>query len=245
MARLVLFFLLLFPVFSYAAMPNEEIAVLQRAIAGWHAGERIAFWAEKFVDTPYDPDPLGEYVRKNVVVADDRVDCMYLTFRSVELAFGKDPDAAISVALDKRFVTRGRIGDGKVLNYEDRFRYGEDMIDSRKWGTEITSDLGQPEEMPGVRGRETVSFLTVEVALKGLDLLENGDIVFFVNSPDKMPEAGIIGHMGIIKREEDTVYLIHASGRKNYSGKVKKVLFRDYLQTMPFVGIRVTRFETN
>ncbi len=237
--------MLFLPAFVSAAMPNEEIAALQREIAGRPVGDRIAFWAEKFVDTPYDPDPLGEYVRKNVVVDDERVDCMYLTFRSVELAFGRDPDDAISVALDKRFVTGGKIDGGRVLNYEDRFRYGEDMIDSRKWGTEITTDLAQAEVMPGVRGRETVAFLTTEGALKGLDLLRSGDIVFFVNPPDKMPEAGIIGHMGIIKREQNTVYLIHASGRKNYSGKVKKVLFRDYLQTMPFVGIRVSRFETN
>ncbi len=119
------------------------------------------------------------------------------------------------------------------------------MIDSGRWGAEITSGLGQTEVMPGIRGRETVAFLTGEGALKGLVLLKSGDIVFFVNPPDKMPEAGIIGHMGIIRREKDAVYLIHASGRKNYSGKVKKVLFRDYLQAMPFVGIRVSRFETN
>ncbi len=237
--------MLFLPAFARAAMPNEEVAALQRELAGVPLGERIAFWAETFLDTPYDPDPLGEYVRNGVIVADERVDCMYLTFRSVELAFGKDPDDAISVALDKRFVTRGKIADGKVSNYEDRFRYGEDMIDSPKWGTEITSSLGQPEVMPGVRGREVVAFLTVDRALANLALLKSGDIVFFINPPDKMPEAGIVGHIGIIEHGEDTVYLIHASGRKNYSGKVRKVLFRDYLQTMPFVGIRVSRFETN
>ncbi len=97
--------MLFFPAFVSAAMPDEEIASLQREIADRPVGDRIAFWAEKFVDTPYDPDPLGEYVRKNVIIADERVDCMYLTFRSVELAFGKDPDDAVSVALDKRFVS--------------------------------------------------------------------------------------------------------------------------------------------
>ena len=54
-----------------------------------HSHERIAFWAEQYIDVPYDTDPWGDYVRKNVIVADERVDCMYLTFRSVELALGR------------------------------------------------------------------------------------------------------------------------------------------------------------
>ncbi len=238
-------FLLFLPALASAAMPNAQIAALQRQVADRPIGERIAFWAGTFVDTPYDPDPLGEYVRKRVIVDDERVDCMYLTFRAVELAFSRDPDEAVAVALDKRFITKGTVADGKVLNYEDRFQYGEDMIDSGKWGVEITSRLGQTDVTSGIRGREKVIFLAPGNIIGNLDRLKSGDIVFFVNSPESMREGEIIGHLGIIKKEGDDVYLIHASGRKNMSGRVKKVLFRDYVRTMPFSGIRVTRFETN
>jgi hypothetical protein len=237
--------LLLFPVLALAAMPNEQIAALQRQVAGRPVGERIAFWAETFVGTPYDPDPLGEYVRKNVIVAEDRVDCMYLTFRSVELALSVDPAGAIEAALDKRFVTKGRVGEGKVLNYEDRFRYGEDMIDSGKWGKEITSSLGKTDVMPGIRGRKEVVLLAAGNIGRDLDLLRSGDIVFFVNTAERMRSGEIVGHIGILEREGDKVYLIHASGKKNRSGRVKKVLFQKYVKAMPFAGIRVTRFETN
>jgi hypothetical protein len=237
--------MLLLPVLASAAMSNEQIAALQRQMADKPFGERIAFWAETFVGTPYDPDPLGEYVRKRVIVAEDKVDCMYLTFRAVELALSSDPAGAREVALDKRFVTTGRVEEGKVLNYEDRFQYGEDMIDSGKWGTEITSLLGKTDMMPGIRGRKEIVFLAAGNIGKDLDLLKSGDIVFFVNPADRMREGQVVGHIGILKRKGGKVYLIHASGRKNRSGTVKEVLFQKYVNAMPFTGIRVTRFETN
>jgi hypothetical protein len=53
----------------------------------------------------------------------------------------------------------------------------------------------------------------------------------------------IIGHIGIIKREGKSLYLIHASGRKNRGGKVKKVPLAEYAANMPFVGIIVSRFQ--
>jgi hypothetical protein len=237
--------MLLLPVLASAAMPNGQIAALQRRMADRPIGERIAFWAETFVGTPYDPDPLGEYVRKSLIVTEDRVDCMYLTFRSVELALSNDPAGAREVALDKRFVTKGRVEEGKVLNYEDRFQYGEDMIDSGKWGAEITSSLGKTDVMSGIRGRKEVVFVAAGNIGRDLNILRSGDIVFFVNRAERMQEGEIVGHIGILKRKGDKVYLIHASGRKNRSGRVKEVLFLKYVDAMPFAGIRVTRFETN
>ncbi|MEK6583095.1 MAG: hypothetical protein AABZ25_12000, partial [Nitrospirota bacterium] len=133
LAMTVLF--LFFPTITFPFMPETEIASFQKEIADKPAGERIALWAEKFVGTPYDPDPLGEYVTKKVIVADERVDCMYLSFRAVELAMSLTPEEAVNIALDKRFINRGKLGNnGKVLNYEDRFQYGEDMLDSGRWG---------------------------------------------------------------------------------------------------------------
>jgi hypothetical protein len=55
----------------------------------------------------------------------------------------------------------------------------------------------------------------------------------------------VVGHIGIIKEETGKIYLIHASGRKERGGRVKKVLLRDYLSEMPFAGIRVSRFPAD
>ena len=239
----LLMVLLALPSLAAAFMPDEEIAVIQRTAAGWSTGERVAFWAEQFIDLPYDPDPLGEYVRNNVLVADDRVDCMYHTFRSVELAMGKDPADSLTVALDKRFHGKGILDNGKVSNYADRFRYGEDMLESGKWGREITAELGETVMIKGARGRERVAMIRKHDIPNMQNMLRNGDLVFFVKDPKKRVSGEIIGHIGIIKTEEEKTYLVSAFGRKNRGGTVRKILLSEYSAAMPFAGIRVSRLE--
>jgi len=239
----LLIFLFLLPSLAAAFMSDDELAVLQRTSAGWSTGERIAFWAEQFIGTPYDPDPLGEYVRKNVLVADERVDCMYHAFRSVELALGKDPEDSLTVALDKRFYGKGLVDNGKVSNYADRFRYGEGMIESGKWGREITSELGETVMIKGARGRERVAMIRKHEIQNMLNRLQSGDLVFFVKDPKKRVSGEIIGHIGIIKIEEEKTYLVSAFGRKNRGGTVRKIPLSDYSTGMPFAGIRVSRLE--
>ncbi len=231
------------------AFPGGDIGFLQGEIADRPLGERIAFWAERFVGTPYDPDPLGEYVTKKSIVADDLVDCMYLSFRSLELALSRTPEEALRVALDKRFLTRGVLRDGTVLNYEDRFQYGEDMLDSGKWGKEITPEVGSLSYIEGARGRKKIAIVSKEELTRKISnrealSLKSGDFLFFVKAPDKRVVEEIVGHIGIIKMEGSLPYLIHASGRKNKGGEVKKVLLYDYLRSMPFAGVRVSRFLT-
>lgn len=236
---------LLIPSVCFAFISEGEIARQQRELSSRPLGERIAFWAEKFVGTPYDPDPIGEYVTKRAIIADERVDCMYLTFRAVELALAENPDESLRVALHRRFIDEGKIDHGKVLNYEDRFRYGEDMLDSGKWGKEITAGLGKTSSIPGSRGRKDIIFITRREAEQLPTHLMSGDIIFFIRAPKNRITDEIVGHMGIIKKEGDKVFLVHASGMKNKGGKVKKVLFSDYLSLMPFIGIRVSRFGTD
>jgi len=243
MRALLPFFLVLFPSVVSAFISDDEIAVLQKASAEWALGERIAFWAEQFVDTPYDTDPMGAYVTGKVIVADDRVDCMYHVFRSVELAKGKDPADSLAAALDLRFPSKGVAESGQVLNYEDRFRYGEDMIESGKWGKEITSEMGETVKIRGGRNRQYVAMIKKRDIPSVLSKLRNGDIVFFIKDPAKRSADEIVGHMGIIKAEEGNIYLISAFGQKDRGGKVKKVLFSEYSTGMPFVGIRVSRME--
>ena len=216
-------------------------------------GERISHWAEKFIGTPYDPDPLGEYVTKKAIVADERVDCMYLTFRSAELALSNTPEEAVERALELRFIEKGRLNpDGSVANYEERYQYAEDMVYSGKWGKDITASIGKiseelasSSEIEGSRGRKSVIIVPKGDIPASLTRLKSGDIVFFVKDPAKRVVGEIIGHIGIIKKEGDSIYLIHASGNKGKvspAGEVKKVLFPEYIEKMRFVGIIVTRF---
>ena len=61
----------------------------------------------------------------------------------MELALSHTPEEAIQIALEKRFHSKGILKDGKVVNYDDRFEYGEDMIESGKWGKEVTLEVGK------------------------------------------------------------------------------------------------------
>ena len=229
------------------ALSDEEIRQKQGGLQGKTVGERIAFWTERFVGTPYDEDPLGEYVTKATIVADERVDCMYLTFRAVELAISKTPEEAIQIALDKRFHSRGILRDGKVTNYEDRFDYGEDMIPSGKWGRDVTGEMGRTTRIKGSRGRDFYEILPPQEIKQGKKKLRSGDIFFFMTRPEKRKVNEAVGHIGIIKMEGNSdlkeIYLLHAGGSKNKGGSVKKVLLQDYVSRMHFVGVIITRIE--
>jgi hypothetical protein len=237
-------FLLIFLITPAHALEltDKEIASLQAECSDMPVGERIAFWAEKFVGTPYDPDPLGVYVTEQVIVADERVDCMYLTFRAAELAVSNSPASAVDAALSMRFHKKGVLEHGEVMNYDDRYQYAVDMLRSGKWGTDITPALPGATDIKGSRGVETVSYLPAGAIPEAIGLLRSGDIVYFVKDPSKRVVGEIVGHIGIIKRDTSGLYLIHASGRKNRGGEVKKVLWGDYISDMPFVGIIVGRF---
>lgn len=210
---------------------------------GVSIGQRIADYAESFIGRPYDTDPLGEYVRREVVVADERVDCMYLTFRAVELALSRAPEEAVQKALYLRFPGRGMLEGERVVNYDERFQFGEDMIDSGKFGAEITAKLGPTTAVAGSRGRESVRILDRAAAMAAVPALASGDIIYFIKDPAKRVVGEIVGHIGFVSGKAGSVGLVHASGRKNGGGSVKKVSLNDYLMNMPFIGVRITRFE--
>ena len=244
---LIFFHLTLLPCL---ALRDEEIQKFQTLLIDRPAGEKIAFWAEKFIGVPYDRDPLGEYVSRATIVLDERVDCMYLTFRTVELALSRTPEEAVRVALAKRFHSKGVLKEGRVVNYDDRFQYGEDMIESGKWGKEITSAVGRVIRIRGTRGKDFVDVLPPDELKRAVESLRKGDLLFFAKAPEKREVDEIIGHIGIVEVAEvqgspgsKEIFLIHASGTKRKGGAVKKVLLKDYLSRMPFVGVKVTRFE--
>jgi hypothetical protein len=241
-----LFFLLVSLPQIALSFTSAETNFLQPGVP---VGNRIAFWAEQFIGTPYDRDPLGDYVRRELIVADERVDCMYLTFRAVELALSDSYEEAIDKALTMRFHTRGVLKDGKVVNYAERYQDGIDMIRSGKYGTEITARLGKTRESLGPEGSFTFDFLPAEEMQKSIDRFGTGDIVYFVRDPSAKFVGGLVAHMGILKVETGndgssrTVYLIHASGTKKRGGSVKKVLLSEYLTHMPHAGAKISRLS--
>ncbi|MGA2192959.1 MAG: hypothetical protein ABSG42_06245 [Nitrospirota bacterium] len=226
-----------------------DMAAFEKQVAGLNTGDRIVFWAERFIGVPYDTDPLGAYVRSCRIVYDSEVDCMYQVFRAVELALTKTPQEAEQKALDLRFKTRGRVEGGRVVNYGERFQYAEDMIASGKWGKDITGEVGAAREVPGSRGSGPVSYLPKEELLKKdvRSKLKNGDLIFFVKDPKKRITGEVVGHLGIIKVDGEKLLLIHASGSKatkdkKGGGRVKEVGLPDYIAKMNFIGAKITRF---
>ncbi|MBF0566402.1 MAG: hypothetical protein HQK89_14320 [Nitrospirae bacterium] len=246
---LLMWVTLIIPSYPYAFMNDEDIGKTQVSVAGLSLGDKLSFWASTFVGTPYDTDPLGAYVTNRAVKYDEAVDCMYLVFRVTELALSNTPSQSVDIALDKRFKTHGIVDEsGKVVNYSDRFMYAIDMILSGKWGEDITKKVGETVEIRGERGIAAVSAIPASTANRSMAGLKSGDIVFFVKYPSRRVNAEIIGHMGILKRKADKLYLIHASGVKGTlkaakaSYKVVETDFGKYVSTMPFAGIIVTRF---
>ncbi|MCS7299215.1 MAG: hypothetical protein RMJ37_04530 [Spirochaetia bacterium] len=204
-------------------------------------GDRIVYYAKKFIGTPYDPDPLGAYVRERKIVFDSEVDCMYLTFRSVELAFADgDEKIALDIALDRRFKTRGFISNGVVLNYNDRFEYGEDMFLSGKWGKIITNY--QTEKVFSERLGEYILFIPKTHYGKVKYLVPNGSIIFFVKDPKNRLKDEVVGHLGILEKTGKELYLIHASGSKNKGGKVVREKLGRYLSRSKNIGFVITHF---
>ncbi|MBF0344658.1 MAG: hypothetical protein HQL06_10565 [Nitrospirae bacterium] len=251
----ILFLLMFANVAPMLAFSHETILMTQQQIQDLPIGSRIAYWAEQFVGVPYDPDPLGTYVRKKVIEYDSLIDCMYHVFRSVELAFGRTPQESTEIALDKRFKDKGALDEnGNVRNYDDRFQYGMDMIQSGKWGEDITVDIGKTINIRGARTIQTVTVLTPHGIREGMSKLQDGDILYFVKAPERRSGDEIVGHLGIIKKQDNLSYLIHASGVKGCNSKtvptsaasntVKKISLDSYISHMPFIGIIVTRFST-
>ncbi len=121
------------------------------------------------------------------------------------------------------------------------------MIRSGKWGKDITRQVGRTARIRGSRDYDCYEVLSPHEMSRKREKLRSGDILFFFKAPEKRVVEEGVGHIGIVKTErkdsEKKIFLIHAGGSKNSGGSVKKVLLVDYLSAMPFVGVKVTRFE--
>lgn len=213
-------------------------------LAGMKPSEKVAFWAEFFVGTPYDPEMIGNYVKEGVIVLETSLDCMSHTFRSFELAHAENEETALEKALYFRFPKKGMRSGNKIISYENRFEYGEDMALSGKFGRVVSGKIsGLASAGKTTRQKHEIYMLETENALLNLAHFQTGDTIFFVKNPTKRKGLEIVGHIGILKSEGGKLFLIHASGTKNKGGEVKKVDFESYLKAnFPFFnGIIVTR----
>ncbi len=249
--RVKILFILL-AIFSVSACTKYERNFKSTKELNMNIGEKISFYANSFIGTPYDRIPIGLYVHSRRIIADNEVDCMYLVFRAVELAFADgDNKKALEIGLDKRFHHKGILDEKSlVINYDDRFDYSEDMIFSGKWGKSIFSN-NEMSIVEGTRAYKTFYYMPKKKLIsdkKVISKIKTGDILFLVKKPQLRSKAKeIIGHLGILDVEDGKVYFIHASGVKGLNkkqGKVKKVLLSDYLEdTSRFIGAYITRFK--
>src|SRR3989338_10026939 len=170
---LIIYIIALFLSSPLCAFEKETITEFQNQIKDKPVAERIGFWAEQFVGTPYDTDPLGLYVTKKVIAADERVDCMYHVFRTAELALSNTPAEAQEKALDLRFHSKGILKDTVITNYYNIFQESIDMILSGKWGKDITEELGKTIDVEVSKGLGKQKTLLKDDAIKAAEKLKN------------------------------------------------------------------------
>jgi len=235
---LVLIILMLLCSKNAGAFTEKEILRLEASVSHLQTRDKIVFWARQFIGTPYDPDPLGTYVTNKVIVFDEQVNSMYLVCRSVELALSSTQEEAVEIALDKRFFTRGVLVDNLVQNYNERYEYAMDMILSSKWGKDVTEELGPTADVEASRIWDTQKILLTTDMHKWISKLQNGDLIFFVKDKSKWIRGDVIGHMGIVEKSKNGIYVIHAKGE----GGVLAEELGKYLKASGFTGVKVTRF---
>jgi hypothetical protein len=232
-------------------LSKDEVILLTKNL---NLREKIGFWAEFFVGTPYDTIPIGLYVEERKIKVYEALDCMSHVFTSYELAQSKNEREAVKAALDIRFIKKGELispDSDYVKSYNGRFEYGEDMSFSGKYGKNITSKIGKTIFIKGSRKYKRMKILETKEMISNLDKLETGDIIFFVKSLKKRVADEIVGHLGIVSKKDGKVFIIHAKGKKIFDKSstrksvevVTKVPLDEYLNsTYPFfMGVIVNR----
>lgn len=244
-------------------VPSSQIDSLMAGIASKPVGERIAFWADWFwrdgrARYLFGLDP-GGYVKEGRLCDDFNTDCVLFFYRTTELGRSSSAREAVQFAFGTRFygagVEEAILPDGKVrYEHDAHLEYSEEIVKSGIWGKDVTASVGPVESDTGNSRfpADTLSFVP-----KGkIDsaALESGDIVFFILD-EKTPKGAegratgvLIQHLGILRREGNEVYLIHAakaglSGLYE-GGKIERVPLSTYLARLDlFKGIVVTRIE--
>lgn len=244
-------------------LPSVEIDSLMASIAGRPVGERIAFWADFFYRDGrpryvFGLDPDG-YVSQGLLCDDFRTDCVLFLYRTTELGRSSSAREAVQFAFGTRFygasVEEAILPDGKVrYDHPSHHDYSEDIVRSGIWGKDVTAKIGPVRSDPGNDRFPAGTLSVVPKEQINYAAFQSGDLVFFVLDENKPKGAEaratgtLIQHLGIVTREGNEVYLIHAAKQplNGYydGGKIEKVPLRVYLDRVDlFKGIVVARIE--
>lgn len=248
-----------------AAVSLPETLLANR-IAAWRelpVGERVGRWAKLFADRGdnaycFGPKP-GGYVAESLLVQDFKHDCVSLFYRSTELARAASPKDALADALALRFAG----GDPDrflrptgAVDYDDpaHLDYSEDILRGGRYGRDVTREVGEAvPERPGTSRYPAGSFHYIPKERLRYEGLQEGDLLYFVLNEANEKAAKLrndygllVGHQGIVHREGDTVYLVHAAQSDLagvYTGnRVVHVPLRTYLERLDrFKGLFVGR----
>lgn len=239
-------------IFCFIFAISFSLFLFYKCYSKYTNGDRVVYYANMFIGKPYDRIPEGLYVKERKLIMDKEMDCMYFVFRTISLALSNGDDKqAEKILCNKMFKHKCKLDkDGFVINYNDRFEYGEDMILSGKYGKSIFNKK-ETSVMKGSRMYKNFNFVKSDDFIQNKYLqkkVKNGDILFLYKHPDKRSKANeAVGHLGVLEVDKNgIIYFIHASGSKNITkiqGAVKKVKLIEYLKEMNnFIGIDIVRF---
>ena len=247
------------------SLPESSIAARIHAWQQLPVGERVARWARLFAsrnDNVYcfGPKP-GGYTAESLLVQDYKHDCVSLFYRTTELAQAGSAEGALRIAFDTRFrgvdMKRWPSLTGAV-SYDDSVHldYSEDMLRTGIWGREVTTEVGTA--IPDAAGSSRYapgSYVFIPKEKLRYANLKSGDLLYFVLD-EKNEKARtlrekyglLVGHQGIVDRDGDTVYLIHAAQSDLpgvYTGnRVVRVPLRTYFERVErFKGVMISRLD--
>ncbi len=245
-------------------LPSAEIDSLMSVVQEKPVGERIAFWADTFYKDGrarylFGLDP-GGYVTDGRIVDDFATDCVLFLYRTTELGRSSSAREAIQFAFGTRLfgasVDSAIFPDGRVrYDHPAHLDYSEDILKSGIWGKDVTASIGPVQADPGSDRCPPGSLLYVPKDKINYWALSPGDVVFFVTdeksakgTDSRSGKGGLIGHIGIIVREGDEPYLIHAAKTPLIGfyegGRIEKIPLKTYLDRIDsFKGIAVARIE--
>lgn len=246
------------------SLPSAEIRQHMEAWREFPVGKRIALWASLFQkrgDTTYLFGLKKEgYVAEGLLVQDFKPDCVLFFYRCTDLARAETPREAVLQGLESRFqgAAASPVDANGRVDYENsaHLDYSMDIVRSGVWGRDVTGEVGMAvTDSIGTSRYPAHSFEYIPSSQLRMDRLLDGDHLFFVlneasDRGQRMRQKYglVVGHQGIVMREDDQVYLIHAASKDLpgvYEGnQVVKVLLRTYLDRIEsHKGVLITRVD--
>lgn len=232
--------------------------------AGESTGERVGQWARHYLNQGGDylfGLAEGGYASEGKLRDEASFDCVSFMYQCTENARSRNQDEALAFALRTRFAgadPAAVVDASGRADYDapEHLDFSLDMIRTGIWGRNVTALMtGAVDDAHGSSRYEADSFQFIPKADLQDDELREGDIVWLVLDPEHKKGAAmrekfglVVGHIGIVLREDGQAQLAHAAssslpGFYEKSGLVQ-VPLKDYLdQVGKFAGIMVTRLN--